>query len=163
MRSDPKIVEYLNTILTNELTTVNQYFLHARMLEHWGVTRLGKYEYKESIEEMRHSDWLIKRVLFLDGLPNVQRMNPVMIGQTPEEVLRCDLKQEEKALADLREAIPYCENVRDFATRDLLSKILHAEEEHIDFIERQFDLIAKIGMQNWIQLNSSPAGDESAD
>jgi bacterioferritin len=163
MRSDPKVVEILNTVLTNELTTVNQYFLHARMLEHWGVTRLGKYEYKESIEEMRHSDWLIQRILFLDGLPNVQRLNPVLIGQTPEEVLRSDLKQEEKALSDLREGIAYCESVRDFASRDLLAKILHAEEEHIDFIERQFDLIEKIGVQNWIQLNSSAAGESEAE
>ncbi|MGE0222199.1 MAG: bacterioferritin [Acetobacteraceae bacterium] len=163
MKSDPKVVEYLNTILTNELTTVNQYFLHARMLDHWGVTRLGKYEYKESIEEMRHSDWLIQRILFLDGLPNLQRLNPLLVGQTPEEVLRSDLRQEEKALSDLREAIPYCESVRDFATRDLLMRILSAEEEHVDFIERQFDLIAKIGVQNWIQLNSAPATESDAD
>ena len=163
MQTDPKVVEYLNTILTNELTAINQYFLHARMLDHWGVTRLGKYEYKESIEEMRHSDWLIQRILFLDGLPNVQRLNPVLIGQSPEEILRSDMKQEEKALTDLRDAISYCESVRDYNTRDLLTKILHNEEEHVDFIERQFDLIGKIGMENWIQLNSGHAGESSPD
>jgi bacterioferritin len=163
MRSDPKIVEILNNILTNELTTINQYFLHARMLDHWGVTRFGKYEYKESIDEMRHSDWLIQRILFLDGLPNVQRLNPVLIGQTPEEILRSDLTQEERALTDLREGIAYCESVRDYASRDLLAKILEAEEEHVDFIERQFDLIGKIGVQNWIQLNSGHAGESGPD
>ena len=163
MQTDPKVVEYLNTILTNELTAINQYFLHARMLDHWGVTRLGKYEYKESIEEMRHADWLIQRILFLDGLPNVQRLNPVLIGQSPEEILRSDMKQEEKALTDLRDAISYCESVRDYNTRDLLTKILHNEEEHVDFIERQFDLIGKIGMENWIQLNSGHAGESSPD
>lgn len=157
MKADPKVVDYLNTVLTNELTTINQYFLHARMLDNWGVTKLGKHEYDESIEEMRHADWLIKRILFLDGLPNVQRLNPILIGQSPEEVLRCDMKQEEKALADLREAIPYCESVRDFASRDLLFRILAAEEEHVDFLETQFDLIGRIGMQNWIQLNSGSA------
>jgi len=163
MQTDPKVVEYLNTILTNELTAINPYFLHARMLDHWGVTRLGKYEYKESIEEMRHADWLIQRILFLDGLPNVQRLNPVLIGQSPEEVLRSDMKQEEKALTDLRDSISYCESVRDYNTRDLLTKILHNEEEHVDFIERQFDLIGKIGMENWIQLNSGHAGESSPD
>jgi bacterioferritin len=157
VKADPKVVDYLNTVLTNELTTINQYFLHARMLDNWGVTKLGKHEYDESIEEMRHADWLIKRILFLDGLPNVQRLNPILIGQSPEEVLRCDMKQEEKALADLREAIPYCESVRDFASRDLLFRILAAEEEHVDFLETQFDLIGRIGMQNWIQLNSGSA------
>jgi len=157
LKADPKVVEYLNTVLTNELTTINQYFLHARMLDNWGVTKLGKHEYDESIEEMRHADWLIKRILFLDGLPNVQRLNPILIGQSPEEVLRCDMKQEEKALTDLREAIPYCESVRDYASRDLLFRILAAEEEHVDFLETQFDLIGRIGMQNWIQLNSGSA------
>jgi bacterioferritin len=157
MKADSKVIEFLNTILTNELTTINQYFLHARMLDNWGITRLGKHEYDESIEEMRHADWLITRILFLEGLPNVQRLNAILIGQTPEEVLQCDLKQEEKALADLREAIPHCEAVRDFISRDLLTKILDNEEEHVDFLETQFDLISRIGVQNWMQLNSSPA------
>jgi bacterioferritin len=157
MKADPKVIDYLNTVLTNELTAINQYFLHARMLEHWGVTKLGKHEYQESIDEMRHADTLVKRILFLDGLPNLQRLNALMIGQTPEEVLRCDLSLEDKAVADLREAIPYCESVRDFVSRDLLSDILHNEEDHIDFIETQFDLIKRIGMENWIQLNSGSA------
>ncbi|MEJ0019374.1 MAG: bacterioferritin [Acetobacteraceae bacterium] len=154
MKADPKVIEYLNTVLTNELTAINQYFLHARMLEHWGVTKLGKHEYQESIDEMRHADALVKRILFLDGLPNLQRLNALMIGQTPEEVLRCDLTLEEKAVGDLRDAIPYCESVRDFVSRDLFASILHNEEEHIDYIETQFDLMKRIGMENWIQLNS---------
>ena len=154
MLRDPKVIEHLNTQLTNELTAINQYFLHARMLDHWGITKLGKHEYQESVEEMRHADSLIKRILFLDGLPNLQRLNALTIGQTAEEILRCDMSLEEKAVADLREAIPYCESVRDFVSRDLFAGILHDEEEHIDFIETQFDLIARIGVQNWMQLNS---------
>jgi bacterioferritin len=146
-------------VLTNELTAINQYFLHARMLDNWGVGKLGKREYDESIEEMRHADDLIKRILFLEGLPNVQRLNHVLIGQTPEEVLRADKQQEDKAVADLREAIPYCEGVRDFPSRDLFSRILRDEEEHIDFIETQLDLITRLGAQNWMQLNSVPASE----
>jgi len=157
MKADAKVIEYLNTVLTNELTAINQYFLHARMLDHWGVTKLGKHEYQESIDEMRHADSLVKRILFLDGLPNLQRLNALMIGQTPEEVLRCDLSLEDKAVTDLRGAIPHCESVRDFVSRDLLSSILRNEEEHIDFIETQFDLMKRIGMENWIQLNSGSA------
>jgi len=160
MKADSKVLEYLNTVLTNELTAINQYFLHARMLDNWGITRLGKHEYDESIEEMRHADWLIKRILFLEGLPNVQRMNPILIGQTPEEVLDCDMQMEVKALADLREAIPYCESVRDFITRELFTKILDNEEEHVDFLETQQALIKSLGVQNWLQLNSSPAVQE---
>jgi len=157
MKADNKVIEFLNTVLTNELTSINQYFLHARMLDNWGIARLGKHEYEESIEEMRHADWLIKRILFLDGLPNVQRLNPIMIGQNPEEVLRCDMKLEEKGLTDLRDGIAWCESVRDFVSRDLLTKILDNEEEHVDFLETQFDLIGRIGVQNWMQLNSVPA------
>ncbi len=159
MKADPKVIEYLNTVLTNELTAINQYFLHARMLEHWGVTKLGRHEYKELIEEMRHADALIKRILFLDGVPNLQRLDPLLIGEFREEILRCDMKLELKAVGDLREAIPYCESVRDFATRDLFSEILRDEENHIDFMETQFDLIARIGMEHWIQLNSGSADD----
>lgn len=157
MQADPKVIDYLNTVLTNELTAINQYFLHARMLEHWGVTKLGKHEYHESVDEMRHADRLIKRILFLDGLPNLQRLNPLLIGQTAEEILRCDMSLEDKAVADLRDAIPYCESVRDFVSRDLFSEILRNEEEHIDFIETQLELISRIGVENWIQLNSGPA------
>jgi bacterioferritin len=159
LKADPKVVQYLNTVLTNELTAINQYFLHARMLDNWGVGKLGKHEYRESIEEMRHADDLIKRILFLEGLPNVQRLNQVLIGQAPEEALRCDLTLEQKAVADLREAIPYCESVRDFASRDLLSAILRDEEEHIDFLETQFGLLGRIGVQNWVQLHSEAASE----
>jgi len=157
MKVDPKVLDYMNTVLTNELTAINQYFLHARMLDNWGVTRFGKHEYQESIDEMRHADSLVKRILFLEGLPNLQRLNALLIGQTPEEVLRCDLTLEEKAVTDLREAIPYCESVQDFVSRDLLSHILRNEEEHIDFIETQFELIRRIGVEQWMQLNSRPA------
>ena len=121
MLRDPKVTEHLNTQLTNELTAINQYFLHARTLRHWGVTRLGEQEYQESIEEMRHADWLIERILFLGGLPNVQRLNQIVIGQTVEEVLRADLNLEEKATEDLREGIAHCERVRDYVSRDLLA------------------------------------------
>jgi bacterioferritin len=160
MKTDPKVIEHLNTQLTNELTAINQYFLHARTLKHWGVTLLGKAEYDESIDEMRHADALIERILFLDGLPNVQRLNQVMIGQSVEEILRADLQLEEKALADLRDAIAYCEHVRDFVSRDLLRHILSKEEDHVDFLERQFDLIRQIGIERYIQLNSAPAPEQ---
>lgn len=154
---DPKVIEHLNTQLTNELTAINQYFLHARTLNHWGVTLLGKKEYQESIEEMHHADWLIERILYLGGLPNVQRLNTILIGQDVKEILECDLKLEEKALADLREGIAYCESVRDYVSRDLLLKILDNEEEHEDFLDRQFDLIKQIGIERYIHLNSAAA------
>ncbi|HVY13760.1 MAG TPA: bacterioferritin [Rhodopila sp.] len=162
MLRDPKVVEYLNTVLTNELTAINQYFLHARTLKHWGVTLLGKKEYSESIEEMHHADWLIERILFLDGLPNVQRMNQVLVGQTVEEMLRCDYKLEEKAMVDLRDGIAYCESIRDYVSRDLMRKILDDEEEHVDFLERQFDLIKLVGIERYIQLNSAPAPEQDS-
>ncbi|HXT80707.1 MAG TPA: bacterioferritin [Acetobacteraceae bacterium] len=161
MLRDPKVVEHLNTQLTNELTAVNQYFLHARTLEHWGVTKLGKWEYAESIEEMKHADMLIQRILFLDGLPNVQRLNQIAVGETVEEILQADLRLEEKALQDLREGIAYCESVRDFVSRDLLLHILENEEEHVDYFERQFDLIKQIGIERYILLNSAAAPDQS--
>lgn len=160
MLRDPKVIEHLNIQLTNELTAINQYFLHARTLRHWGVTKLGKHEYEESIEEMRHADDLIERILFLDGLPNVQRLNQIRVGETVEEILKSDLALEEKAMADLREGIAYCETVRDYVSRDLLRKILSNEEEHVDFIERQFDLIKKIGIERYTQLNASPAPEQ---
>jgi bacterioferritin len=157
MLRDPKVIEHLNTVLTNELTAINQYFLHARTLVHWGVAKLGKHEYAESIGEMKHADLLIQRILFLDGLPNVQRLNQIAIGETVEEILRADLRLEEAALDDLREAIAYCESIRDFVSRDLLSQILENEEEHVDFIERQFDLIKQIGVERYILLNAASA------
>lgn len=157
MLRDPKVIELLNRHLTNELTAINQYFLHARILDNWGVTRLGKKEYAESIEEMHHADWLIERILFLGGLPNVQRMNQVLIGQSVQEILECDQKLEEKALADLREGIAHCESVHDYVTRDLFLKILADEEGHADFLDKQFELIKRIGIERYILLNSDPA------
>jgi bacterioferritin len=159
MLRDPKVIEHLNIQLTNELTAVNQYFLHARTLQHWGVTKLGQQEYDESIGEMKHADDLINRILFLDGLPNVQRLNPVQVGEDVEQILKADMSLEEKALGDLREAIAYCESVRDFVSRDLLMGILESEEEHVDFIERQFDLIKQIGIQRYILLNAGAASE----
>jgi bacterioferritin len=152
MLRDPKVVEHLNTQLTNELTAINQYFLHARLLQHWGVTKLGKFEYGESIDEMRHADMLI-----------VQRLDKVMVGQTVEEILACDMKIEEKALTDLREGIAYCESVRDYVSRDLLRRILSSEEHHVDFLDRQFDLIKLIGIANYIQLNSAAAPEQESE
>lgn len=160
MLRDPKVVEYLNMQLTNELTAINQYFLHARTLRHWGITKLGKHEYDESIEEMRHADALIERILFLDGLPNVQRLNQIRVGETVEEILKSDLALEEKAMADLRDGIAYCESVRDYVSRDLLRTILSNEEEHVDFIDRQFDLIKKIGIERYTQLNAAAAPEQ---
>ncbi len=160
MLRDPKVVEHLNTQLTNELTAINQYFLHARTLEHWGVTKLGKQEYAEFIEEMKHADELIKRILFLDGLPNVQRMNQIAVGETVEEILHADMRLEDKALDDLREGIAYCEFVRDFVSRDLLMHILENEEEHVDFLDRQFDLIKQIGIERYILLNAGSAPEQ---
>lgn len=162
MLRDPKVVEFLNTQLTNELTAINQYFLHGRVLQHWGVTKLGRKEYDESIDEMKHADTLIQRILFLDGLPNVQRMNQVAIGETVEEILKADLQLEEKALGDLRDGIAYCETVRDFVSRDLLLHIMESEEEHVDFLDRQFDLIKQIGIERYILLNSAAAPDQES-
>jgi bacterioferritin len=160
MLRDPIVIDHLNTQLTNELTAINQYFLHARTLQHWGVTKLGKHEYAESIEEMKHADDLIQRILFLDGLPNVQRLNQIKVGETVEEILQADLAIEDKAINDLRAGIAYCESVRDYVSRDLLSKILENEEEHIDFLDRQFDLIKRIGLERYIMLNSAAAPDQ---
>src|SRR5215831_16618201 len=157
MRSDPKVVENLNLALKNELTAINQYFLHARMLNHWGVTKLGACEYGESIDEMKHADKLIERILFLDGLPNLQDLDRLLIGEGVQELLECDLQLEQKAMPMLRDAIAHCESVRDFVTRDLFSEILESEEDHVDFIETQLDLIKKIGIENYIQLQSGPA------
>ena len=160
MLRDIKVIEHLNTQLTNELTAINQYFLHARTLRHWGVTKLGKKEYDESIDEMKHADRLIERILFLDGLPNVQRLNQVAVGETVEEILKADLSLEEKALDDLRSGIAYCESVRDFVSRDLLLSILESEEEHVDFLDRQFDLIKQIGIERYILLNAAAAPEQ---
>lgn len=159
MKGDPKVIEFLNDALKNELTAINQYFLHSKMLSNWGITKLAKYEYEESIDEMKHADKLADRILFLDGLPNFQLLGRLKIGETVEEILKSDLALENEAIPLLKEGIAYCESVRDFGTRDLLAYILRSEEEHVDTIEAQFDLIARMGMENYIQLQSSPIED----
>jgi bacterioferritin len=157
VRGDTTVLQHLNAVLKNELTAINQYFLHARMLRHWGVTKLGGSEYNESTDEMKHADKIIERILFLDGLPNLQDLDKLLIGENVQEILTCDLQLEQNALPMLREAIAHCESVRDFVSRDLFSDILAAEEDHVDFIETQLDLIPKIGIENYIQLQSSSA------
>jgi bacterioferritin len=159
MKGDPKVIEYLNTALKNELTAINQYFLHYRMLDHWGVHKLAKFEYGESIDEMKHADTLAQRILFLDGLPNFQLLGRLRIGESVEEVLKADLALEEEALPPLREGIAYCETVRDYVTRDILAHILQSEEEHVDTLERQFDMIRQMGIANYIQLQSNAEGE----
>lgn len=159
MKGDAKVIEFLNQALTNELTAVNQYWLHYRMLDHWGITKLARYERKESIEEMEHADQLSERILFLDGLPNFQRLGSLRIGDSVPEILAGDLALEGEAIPLLRDAIEHCESVRDYVTRDLFRSILKNEEEHVDFLEQQQELIEKMGLQNYIQLQSGSAGD----
>ena len=160
MQGDAQVIEFLNAALKNELTAINQYFLHYRMLDHWGIARLAKFEYGESIDEMKHADWLAARILFLDGLPNFQSLGRLRIGETVEEVLRADLALEGDAIPLLRDAIAHSEAVRDYISRDLFRRILDNEEEHVDYLERQFDMIERMGIQNYIQLQSRPAGEE---
>ncbi|MGE3936992.1 MAG: bacterioferritin [Rhodospirillaceae bacterium] len=151
MRGDAKVIEYLNKVLFNELTAINQYFLHARMFDNWGFKKLGEYEYKESIDEMKHADKVIKRILFLEGLPNLQHLDKLMIGENVPECLDCDLTLERKAIPDLREAIVHCESVRDFISRELFKEILDNEEDHVDWLETQLKLIKDTGLQNYLQ------------
>jgi bacterioferritin len=157
---DPGVVAYLNRQLTNELTAINQYFLHARIYRHWGLNALGKHEYDESIEEMKHADLLVERILMLDGLPNLQDLNKLLVGETTPEMLGCDLKLELGSQVTLKEAIAHCETVHDYVSRELLRKILDDTEEHIDWLETHIDLIAKVGLENFQQSMMGKLGSD---
>ena len=159
MKGDPKVIGLLNEALKNELTATNQYWLHYRLLDNWGVHKLAEFERSESIDEMKHADRLAERILFLDGLPNFQLLGRLRIGESVEEVLRADLALENDAIPQLREGIAHCETVRDYISRDLLQSILDSEEEHVDTLERQFEMIDRMGIQNYIQLQSKPASE----
>ena len=159
MRGDKKVIEFLNEALKNELTAINQYFLHYRMLDNWGPKKLAKFEYGESIDEMKHADKLAERILFLDGLPNFQHLGRLRIGENVEELLKADLALEEEAIPLLRDAIAHCESVRDYVSRDLFAHILDNEEHHVDMLETQFELIRQMGLQNYIQLQSEAPQD----
>lgn len=151
MKGDAKVIELLNKVLANELIAINQYFLHARMYKDWGMKNLADYEYHESIDEMKHADMLIERVLFLEGLPNLQKLGALRIGENTKEMLECDLALEHDAIPDLRDGVEYAEKVRDFVSRDLFQKILESEEEHVDWLETQLGLIEKMGIENFVQ------------
>ena len=151
MKGNENVIKHLNQVLKNELTAINQYFLHSKMFKDWGYAKLGEYEYKESIDEMKHADQIIARILFLEGLPNVQDMHKVMIGEEPVECLKCDLALEEKALVDLKKAIVDADKLNDFVSRELFRTILDSEEDHVDVIETHLDLVKRIGKENWLQ------------
>ena len=157
MKGDPKVIEFLNKALTNELTAINQYWLHYRVLDNWGVHKLAEYERHESIDEMKHADTLAERILFLDGLPNFQALHKLKVGETVEEILKADLAVEHEAIPLLKDAIEYCETVRDYVTREIFARILESEEEHVDFLEKQFDMIERMGLENYVQLQSKGA------
>ena len=160
MQGDPKVIDYLNQALTNELTAVNQYWLHYRLLNHWGVKKLAEFERHESIDEMKHADQLADRILVLDGLPNFQAIGRLKIGETVEEILRADLALEMEAIPLLKEAIAHAETVRDFVSRELFADILANEEEHVDTLETQFEMIGRMGLENYVQLQSKAAEGE---
>ena len=151
MKGNAKVISHLNAVLKNELTAINQYFLHSRMLKDWGLHRLAAHEHDESVDEMKHADQLIERILFLEGLPNLQELHKLMIGEDVREILQCDLQLEEKALPDLRNAIEDCEKLGDYVSRALFSEILESEEEHVDWLETNLGLIEKVGLENYLQ------------
>jgi len=151
MKGDPKVIQYLNKVLGNELIAINQYFLHSRMYKDWGLKELADHEYDESIDEMKHADRLTQRILFLEGIPNFQDLGKLLIGENTEEMLKCDLKLEMMAIPDLKEAIAYCESVQDYISRELFEEILESEEDHVDWLETQLGLIEKVGLQNYLQ------------
>ncbi len=151
MKGDKQVIERLNQCLGNELIAINQYFLHARMFKHWGLNELDEHEYKKSIKDMKHADKLIERVLFLEGIPNLQKLGKLLIGEHTQEMLECDLKLQVVTLKDLRETMAYCESISDYVSRDLLGGILESEEEHLDWIETQLDLISKVTIENYLQ------------
>ena len=157
MKGDPQVIDFLNKALLNELTAINQYWLHYRMLDNWGISTLAAYERHESLDEMQHADKLADRILFLEGLPNFQALGKLRIGESVEEILKSDLALEHDAVPLLRDAIAHCEAARDYVSRELFEDILESEEEHIDFLERQFDLIERMGIQNYVQMQSKPA------
>ena len=159
MKGDKKVIEFLNKALLNELTAINQYWLHYRMLDNWGVHKLAKYERGESLDEMKHADRLADRILFLEGLPNFQALGKLKIGEGVEEILNCDLALEHEALPLLQDAIEHCEKVRDYNSREIFEDILDSEEEHVDWLETQFEMIERMGLQNYVQLQSEAAGD----
>lgn len=159
MKGDPGVIEFLNKALTNELTAINQYWLHYRVLADWGVTKLAEYERHESIDEMKHADVLAERILYLNGLPNFQMLHNLRVGETVEEILKADLAVEHDAIPLLTDAIEHCEKVRDYVSREIFARILESEEEHVDFLETQFDMIERMGLQNYVQLQSTPAGE----
>lgn len=154
MQGSERVIDYLNRVLLNELTAINQYFLHSRMLKNWGISGLAKHEYEESVDEMRHADKLIERILFLDGLPNLQDIGKLFVGESTREILECDLRLEELAIPLVREAIAACEEESDYVSRELLEEILEGEEDHVDWLETQLGLIERMGLENFIQLHS---------